>query len=745
MYTLPALVPEGEFRRSEVVAVRIARKLAPLLGVGWQHTPFACTWVCDFGTLTLAEIARGAPLPTREQQLTLDTATAQADDTSADTDDDDTADRAGRDRAAGDVGGDGEKSSWDWVGRAVQAPGRSPLPATLANATLNRFGPNTKAAVVLTGANRLLGGASEAITDVCGHLNAAAISPKLRLAVWAGLVLEAFRAQPALVVAAIQARAVQRSLTTRWGSQVALAGLAATSARCEIGAGARADPPDGETREGRQTREGGDGEGGDPWQPRRLRLIDDTLDALDLCTANGSPIGPDRRADIAAAWCRRLLQMGRPGSGMVWLSQDPHGHRTAHSYQRVGAMVAPFVAEVLDTAAAPPVPPASPESPESAESAGSAQVRLPAWPSAPALGAANATSVRAHAVAAHIAVNYLRYLEEPAPDFRSLREDTRAYIEQCATATTARLGTEDPASLLLCGYAEYLTVWDQARSGGQDAAALLPGVEALLAGQRRTLAARQAQRIDPGAASYLLEIGNVALGRVRDRVTAAVPGLDRSLARFWRESLTSRGVDPRPAAHLEDLNHSQIFHLANYAEYLAAGDTATDLRQALRIFEAVTTVREQVAADEPAALTAKHASVRDAHQAAAHVAARLARAVPDRERTARTAAWAAAARHALAVLADPSLQELNAGTRRDMAGVWTATQLEPALSYLLDTDPGALGQRLRPAALLLLDRALAQLRENAEDQSDPARTTRLQRLGERLQPPGHAQLLQVAR
>jgi hypothetical protein len=117
--------------------------------VRWEHNPFARTWVCDFGSLTLAEIARGAPLPTREEQADLDAGT-QHDAT------------AGPVPASGSAG-----TGWGWAGRAVWTPERSIAPAAIANATLNRFGPHTKAAVVLTAANRLLDDPSAAVTHVC--------------------------------------------------------------------------------------------------------------------------------------------------------------------------------------------------------------------------------------------------------------------------------------------------------------------------------------------------------------------------------------------------------------------------------------------------------------------------------------------------------------------------------------------------------------------------------------------------
>ena len=651
VYTLPAVVPEGEFPRSEVVAVRLARKVAPLFGVRWEHNPFARTWVCDYAALTLAELARGAPMPTKPDRVVTSIDAAERE--------------PGIDENAAEP-----TTGWGWSGRAVcTAPGAS-APAVLANATLNRFGPNTKAAVVLTAANRLMQESTAAIEAVCGDLNDSPAGPQMRLAIWAGLVLEAFRGQPALVVAAIQARAVQRSLTARWGAQVGLGDLGASAARCEIGAAGIAEQPD-------------------PWHPIRFALIDDTLELLDLSAAG--PTGPDRQADIAAAWCRRLLNMGRPGSGMVWLLEDEQGHRFAHSYQRVGAMVAPFVAEVLD----PSTRPADESAP---------------WLMDPIAATLSDATVRARAVATHVAVNYLRYIEETATDFAALREHTREVIGHAAKATVDRLGPADPASLLLTGYGEYLQLWDLTQAGGSDAAALRSAAENLLAGQRRTVLARHASELDPGSASYLLEIANVALAAAREQIE--IPGVDRALARMWREALSARGVDPDPASVLDRLTQSQIFHLATYGDYLSGRATASDLRRALRILEAVTDIRERVAAGEAAVLPAKFASPRDAHQAAARVAACLARSLPERERTARAAAWASAVRHALAVLADPSTEELLGRSGSDNAAVkMAAVKIEPALSHLMDEDGDLAEDRelwtplLRSVALRLMERA----------------------------------------
>jgi hypothetical protein len=669
VHTLPAVVPEGEFPRSEVVPVRLARKVGPLFGVRWEHEPFGRTWVCDFATVTLAEIARGAPMPSKEEQARLDAEE--------------------RPRSGG-----GATDAWGLVGRAVWTPGKLVAPTTLANATLNRFGPDTKAAVVLTAANRLLEDATSAVTTVCEHLARHGTSRSVALAVWAGLTLEVFRGQPALVVAAIQGRAVQRSLTTRWGSQVALSGLGSTSARCEIGARGVAD-------------------GIDPWQPVRFSLVDDTLRALlSGSVAEDDAVGSDKRDDIAGAWCRRLLQMGRPGSGLVWLSETD-GHRAAHSYQRVNAMVAPFVAEVLDDGAA----------------SGEASV-LPPWPDETELDGLSTPAVRAHAVAAHVASSYLRYVDRATHEAPAPRRRSRAYIEEAANASVGRLGAEDPAALLLAGYQQYLHLSDVARDSKADADALTEQVQAMLASQHRTSLAFREGSIDPGAASYLLEIGNVALEQARDRLrdTTAV---DRALARFWREALNARGMDADPSAQLDDLNDSQIFHLAYYAYYLSTRPSTADLRRSLQILSAVAEIRDRAVAHEPVGLVAKHAAGRDAHLLCANAAARLAERLPERERAGRTAAWSSATGHVRAALANPSLKLLFDSERADRL-VWLALdRLEPVLSHLLDSNE-ALTEFEREQARRLVDAVLVNSERRRLRSEDRSRITALRSLQSRL-------------
>ena len=64
VHPFTASIPDVEVPRSDIVAARVARKVGPLFGIVWEQGPFGCTWVCDFGAITLAEIARGAAIST---------------------------------------------------------------------------------------------------------------------------------------------------------------------------------------------------------------------------------------------------------------------------------------------------------------------------------------------------------------------------------------------------------------------------------------------------------------------------------------------------------------------------------------------------------------------------------------------------------------------------------------------------------------------------------------------------------
>ncbi|MET7426944.1 hypothetical protein [Dactylosporangium sp. NPDC005555] len=637
MHVFPAEIPAAEARRVDVVEVKVARKVAPLFGLGAELDPFRRSWVCDYTALSLAEIGRGAPFPERAVRARWD------------------ANPPGE--AMADAGG------WAWSGRAVWSPPGTPgtLPGGLSNATLNRYGPDTKAAVVLSAANRLLRGATAAVAEGARFLAETGADAEVRLAVWAGLVLEVYRAQPALVIAAVQARQVQRSLSARWGAQVDPGGLLA-GAPCEIHAGT--GPAD-------QDRDAD----GDRWRPTDFNLVDVTLPMLGL--ASDGPHGlslvtAEALDDIASAWCHRLLGVGRPGRGVLWLAEDPHGSRQVHAMLRVGAVVAPFVAATLGgivagDRAAPPV--------------------LPVLPTAEALAAAPLLHRRAQLLVAHVTANYVRYRDEWLLAWPALRTQTRRLVTDATGLADRVLAANDPVVLQLGAYATYLRVWDLPRlpAGHRDAehrdADGPDPVAALVASQQRLIEAWQSGELDPGTVAYLLEIGLVALTDAARHGSGAAAG-DRDVTlqrRCWAVILQARGLtaDKVPTVEVGD---AQVFHLHHYAAWLASGQQLTDLRRALALQERVVAVRAEVARQEPAVFAAKSAAARAGYELAAQIATKLVLATPGRERGARLRAAQAAAGHARAVLADSSTRVLLAHAGATPAAIHAAVVTARALS-----------------------------------------------------------------
>lgn len=643
-------MPDVEVPRSDVVAARIARKLGPLFGVVWKQNPFGCTWVCDFGRITLAEIARGAPYPARDVQAELDAGTAQE---SADS-------------------GNAEPHAWRPAGRAVWTPRRGPTPASIAHATLNRYGPDTKAAVVLAGANRLLQDVTAAIAEVSRYLASENMSAEIKLAVWAGLVLEAFRGQPALVAAAIQARAIQRALTTPWGQHLWLPGLV-DAARCEFGAvavdGRPADAPWQEVAS--------------PQVPTSFDVVDATLSLLRLpLPATDGPLVSQGEMldDIATRWCHRLLQIGYPGRGITWVDEATPGHRGVQTYVRVGSAVAPFVAEVFS---------ALPLGDGPGKRVEAAQVsRLL---SEVDVGRLSQLSQRAHLLTAHVLANYLRFYDDLLVAQPEVRMQTRALCGDAATAAARFLGPDDPVTLLLAGYAAYCEAWDLSRSGNLEPAQRAGAATGLARQLDRITHAWRTGALDPGTTSYLLEIGVMALSRLN------AAGSD--LGELWRNVMLSRGVDPdRDLDDPATLPAPQRYHLQNYAGFLASQAASADgLRAALAAQRACVQVRERVTEGELAEYSAKFTSSRTSRQAAAAIIGRLlAKLDPAGGAPAEAAEYrdllAEGVGHARAAMGNPATATMLAADRADPELVRLALAVLPVVIMaweLQESEDGA--------------------------------------------------------
>lgn len=629
VYALSAHIPDVEVRRSEIIPTRLARKVAPLFGVVWEQNTFSRTWVCDYGALTLAEIARGAPFPSREEQIALD--------------------------AAAEPG-----ATWQHSGRAIWTPRREPTPTALSNASINRYGPDTKAAAVLTGVNMLLRDATDAIDNVCRHMHATGVAAGIRCAVWAGLVLEAYRAQPALVTAGIQARAVQRSLKFPWRSVVD-AHSVTDAARCEVNFGV---------------------EHVEAHQPHRLDLIDATLPSLNLPMAPSSHDATTSSSDVLEAiadrWVQRLLQVGRPGRGIVWLTDRPPGHREVQVYLRVGSVVAPFVAELQHL--------------WDEEEPG----RL--YRPAEDLDDSAPTVRRAQLIAVHIAVNYLRFRDDLLQGPYNLRRETRATVAAAARQAHVLLGPDDPVMTTLGAYASYLTLTDLNRAQPpQDRAAVAAAAQEVLDHQRLVVDAWREKRLDPGTVAYLLEIMNVEVNRAVNTLDDPRKAGD-ALAENWRHHFAARGIDPD--GDLDLLTDAHQYHLNNFTAYLSTLGDPWQLRRAYQLQRLVAGIRERVAEAEPAGYVAKYTSSRIAHE----VAARIAAALLDSAGPAEAAeVLEAALSHVEGVLANPTIERLLLQPDAEAPIVWTALSVLPLMAVAARSGH----PRLTPS---LVDRGLALLK-----------------------------------
>ncbi len=182
---LRARIPAIPERRSEQTPARLARKVGPIFGVSPDaERGTRGPWLGDYTRVTLTEIMRGAPTPAK--------------------------------RLAGKVKGDRGVAQTDDM-------------APIANATAARFGPDTKAAFVLTGANVLFepicAALLKALAGFRARHEAIARCPDLLIGAYAYIVTELFRSEPALLQAAVQAQTVQRALTAVQGAPISTGGL----------------------------------------------------------------------------------------------------------------------------------------------------------------------------------------------------------------------------------------------------------------------------------------------------------------------------------------------------------------------------------------------------------------------------------------------------------------------------------------------------------------------------------------
>lgn len=282
MMLMPVVVPAPtEGRRATATAERLARNAAMLFGVPFDDNPSGHVQLSRFDELTLQALAQGA-----------------ADSDTVITD------------------------------------------QRIATATLNRFRPSRKAGALLAGTEVLFAPLVSVFDEVVRTTaftdSNAPLILEVRAAIWALLVLECYRSQPALFVAAVTARNVQRALAHPW---------TAYEARGEGLTGDEA-PALGQD------------------QPTTLSILDQTIaavaaddiDTLDSDGAPGADVGRPRRGegaskkflreDLISRWLKHVLDS--PDRGFAWITPVAGVRRIEAFISPLGCLNA-FIDEIAAT------------------------------------------------------------------------------------------------------------------------------------------------------------------------------------------------------------------------------------------------------------------------------------------------------------------------------------------------------------------------------------------------------------
>lgn len=632
MPLLPAQIPDIPETRAEIVPARLARKVGPLFGVAWDSGPFGHrTWVSDHSRITLSEIARGAPLPTRTQSAQLPS-----------TD-------------------DGTWRVHDRVG--LTGPGAA-LPNEIANATLNRFGPDTRSAVLLTATNRLLDpvrhGIDAALTLLVDR-DGEPLPAELRLVGWAALVVETFRSQPALVAAAMSARAVQRELVAAWDlpRSPQLADTPVT--RCEISAPDRHSAPS---------------------RPCDLEVVDATFTALHWQGTDGPALARRLRHDeIVDRLLRSLRAAGTlQDASHLWLSERRDGEVVVEAMVPPTQLIHDFVMQVT----------ASEPGPD----------RLPRVPTAAAFRGLPLLGRRALLIALLAVFRHVQSDPER-------RERTREDVVSALTAITALavdgLDADDPAAVVVRCRAALMTVHtlrhDTANDVGGPVRDLLDGVD-------RCAAALDTGLLDRGAAAEIIGAANIEVNIVRrtraldpDGGLPAPDDLDRWLHARWNTYLTALEVTPDELAEPDTDRLGMIgYHLQNYAAFLTwHPGSPTHLGSAARLFrDVVLPARERFRASGGGFEPLRHSL-----QVGTRATGALAAAAVAGGDTAAGQGWAEQGLEWVRrALADPSTDDLLAGATEPASRL--ALLAAPALLLAVELEvPGAGAPDVDAAAALV--------------------------------------------
>ncbi len=200
--------------RHEILEKRIAENIGPLLGVPNPDGPFGeMSWLSTYEGLHLEDIRRGAPKPPSDMVGQMMT--------------DGLLDNAGNILSPNRI-------PQGFIVHERYVYGKVPNP--IVAASLNRFGPDTKAASLLAGTNMLLRGQTALLTEACQTDTFKELPPAIRVRTYGAMMLGVCRPQPLLITTGIGAQNVQKaSLPTAFGISRKLNHSKNPRARCEIG------------------------------------------------------------------------------------------------------------------------------------------------------------------------------------------------------------------------------------------------------------------------------------------------------------------------------------------------------------------------------------------------------------------------------------------------------------------------------------------------------------------------------
>lgn len=536
---------ESQRRRPADIQRTLARNVAVLFGVDVRANPTGLTWVSDFNRLTIGEIARGAPNPARE-----------------------------------DAFAEIAETGTYLVGRAIVTGPHKSAPGTTSSeirpvqrvhdrvvideiprATIQRYGPETKAALVLSGAQTLFSSLEPIVEDVLNVLGTSEdglpLADSMRVVLWAELVAEVYRCQPALFVAALQARGIQQAALTDWRPDTSR--VPDRSSRTEfpstrrpvtgdplefslIGSGAAAHTPSD--------------------RPDSLGVLDrimtqcvrpDPLSGGDEAeTGKGSSHLLIR--DLVNRWCTYLTQSADQGA--AWVREDHVGRRRSVEVYRASLQpLATYAAEVL--AQMPYITPLEAQRPSSPkwdrfdpnESTHRARLR-PRIPSYVELARLQPRSQRAVLQAASALLRVIRWL---VPRKES-QDETLRDIRSLTLLADRLFGPDDPQTVSLRLLWKRLTLDAVLASGDVEEQKSLTDT---VVHSLQKLSSGTAQ-VDPGQWLDLFVSTAVSLNASRiswqqQGQTALAADLQEQLLSFWESGLDLLGLPARIDPQVDDI------------------------------------------------------------------------------------------------------------------------------------------------------------------------------------------------